>query len=249
MAVLKGGALTGDDLKAYQDAQAEMWRRQGTAATVVNQSPQGTASASRALTPSYGGSSGSYAGYSSGGGAGYGPVSVSTMPYTSYSATPLTINSQRDPNIEQTYGDVRRYREDLAGGTDRDAVNAIMRQRDVVSGLAKEIGQERALATGGVDSGAANQAATDVYSQGGRDISSLNAQLAAGGRQAQLAALGAQGSVASAGAADLAQKNNFALNTWEAQQSAEQARVKAINDAQQAQWSANLQLAALAFTG
>lgn len=194
----------------------------------------------------------SYSSYTStptSGGGGSSFVPQPPPSFASYNVTPLSINTSRDPGIEQTYGDVRKYREDLSAGTDRDAVNAIMRQRDVVSGLAKEVGQERALATGGAGSGAANQAVTDVYTQGGRDISGLNASLAAGGRQAQLAALGEQGNVASAGAADLAQKNNFALNTWQAQRQAEQARADSVNAAQQAQWSANLQLAALAFTG
>lgn len=173
--------------------------------------------------------------WSIGGGGGSGPS--------------LTVDAQRDANLDQTYNDYRDYRGKLAEGQDQDAVNALMRQRDITSGMATEAGQLRALTSGGPDSGVAEAARVSVLNQGQQAAGQLNANLVAGARSAQLQALSGQGNAASASAAALAQQQQQALQQWQAQQQAQIERARLAQDAQRNAWSQAMQLQSMMYTG
>lgn len=157
-----------------------------------------------------------------------------TQPYTQQ--PPLTITAERDPYIDSYMGkfDARAaqydaFRDDIAEGTDQDAVNAMMRERDLTSGMAREAFEDRALQTGGA-TGLASRARTKVLTEGAASASRTNAAMAASGRQAQLQAMaGATGAVqgganvAVAGNQALRQQQDFALNTWQTAREAAEA--------------------------
>lgn len=205
-------------------------------------------------TPTYGG----------GGGQGGG----GNMRYTAaqqaqaVAIPPLEISAQRDPNLdrymamfESNAGEYDTMRKELAEGTDQDAVNAMMRQRDLTSGMAKEAYEGRALASGG-DSGLANRARSQVLVSGARDASGLNANLAASSRQMQLNALqGKTGAIAGgAGVAGnsaqaLLGQQNHALNAWQAQRAAQQAANDSQMQREQMMWDRQMQLANMMYTG
>lgn len=56
------------------------------------------------------------------------------------SPPPAQQQTQRNPQLQAIQGDYQKYREGLAAGTDQDAINAMQRQRDLTSGMAKEAG-------------------------------------------------------------------------------------------------------------
>ncbi len=175
---------------------------------------------------------------------------------------PLNITGTRDPYIDSYMGkfdqqkaDYDKFRIDVAEGTDQDAVNAMMRERDMASGLAKEAGQSRALGTGG-DTGLAKRAETQVLLAGARNASRTSADMAATGRQAQLAALsGATGAVAGglgaaqAGNAALVSSQNFALDTWEASRAAAEADQRMIAARREQDWQQLMDLQNQQYTG
>lgn len=162
---------------------------------------------------------------------------------------PLAVSAERDRNLERLVGEAGSFRSSLAAGVDQDAVNALLRQRDIVSGMAKEAGQLRALSSGGPESGVTSQAITDVLQSGGRDLARLNADLAAGGRSAQLSALGAEVGAAGASAGQVNAAQNFALDTWRANQNVLADQARAENERRRTAWEQHMALSNLAYSG
>src|SRR5262245_6429837 len=74
------------------------------------------------------------------------PGGTRSVPYSSASQaqaltvddTPHEINVQQNPDIRRLLDDMRKYRGQLASGNDVDAINSMMRARDLASGMAKE---------------------------------------------------------------------------------------------------------------
>lgn len=146
-------------------------------------------------------------------------------PASSYSAPPLNIQTQQNPQLQALQGDYSKLRAGLAAGSDQDATNTLQRQRDLTSGMAQEAGQNAQFRMG-PGSGAQREATKGVYAQGAANLSGLNANLASDARNKQLNALNSQtGAAQGAAQVDQAQQN-FALNQWQAQQSASQAQAQ-----------------------
>lgn len=166
-----------------------------------------------------------------------------------YTPPPMTIEAQRDPYMDRYMtmmegraGIYDKFREELAEGTDRDAVNAMMRERDMTSGMAREAFEDRALQTGGA-TGLASRARTKVLTEGQASASRLSADMAASGRQAQLQALsGATSAIGQAGAmagqanAALRAEQDFSLNTWQAARQAAEADQRMIAQRREQDW-------------
>jgi hypothetical protein len=111
---------------------------------------------------------------------------------------PAVNQSDPHPQLQALMGDWANmgnewsnFRGELAAGKDRDAVNAMNRQRSLTSGVASEVGSN-ALQRLGSGSGVAEKLRGRALMSGASDASSLNADLAAGSRQAQLQALSGQ---------------------------------------------------------
>lgn len=132
----------------------------------------------------------------------------------------------RDPYLMQIFQANEAYRKQLAGNTDQDAINAMMRQRDVQSGIMNE--QLENAAARGLDpsSGASQYLQMRGADVGRREAAGLNAALTSQGRAMQMGALGQSGGLAGAAAGNLLGQQGYALDQWRAQQQAAQAQAQ-----------------------
>ncbi len=211
-----------------------------------------------------------------GGGSMPGGNSMPPMPTGGVSGGNLSISAPENPNLRNigqeysglqnkwgAYGNqLQKYGGELAANSDLAATQAMQRQRDALSGAAKEYGAE-ASARGIRGSGAAEQDLLNkVINPGQRGLAELNAGLANQGRQQQLgvlqqygSALGGEGGALGGklGAANSAanwqqQQQNFGLEQWKAQQNNALAQWQLQNQQQNQGWNQLMSLIG-AFSG
>jgi hypothetical protein len=131
----------------------------------------------------------------------------------------FTNTATRDPNLDQTYGDVRAYQQALGRNQDASAVAAMGRQRDLISGMSNEF-MGGAAGRGTFGTGAAALGQTRILNQGQRSLAETNSRLADSARSQQLGALNTQLGAANAGATNLLGQQNYNLSQWTAQNAA-----------------------------
>lgn len=147
----------------------------------------------------------------------------SNQPAVSYNPGQLSIQAGENPAMAGLIGEQAQARAGLAAGSDQDAVLAMQRQRDAMSGLAKEFG-ENAAERGISGSGAAEKALQKgVLEPGMQAMGALNAGLASDARAKQQAALGQQAGMVGQQAQLTQAQQQFGLSSWQAQQQAQQA--------------------------
>ncbi len=161
------------------------------------------------------------------GGGGSSSPSPSASPNSS-----LSVSAPEHPGLSSMPGNFKElqnkystYGSELAANNDLSATQAMQRQRDAMSGLAKEY-QTGASARGIRGTGAAEQDLINkVITPGQQQLAQLNAGLANSGRQQQFGALqgensalnGMQGATNNSAQWQQAQQN-MGLETWKAQQ-------------------------------
>lgn len=149
----------------------------------------------------------------SGGGGG-------SQPAIAYTPSEMNISAQQNPQLAALQGDAARLRGNLAANTDQDAVLAMQRQRDDISGMAKEFG-EGAAQRGLLGTGAAQQdLMKKVIEPGQQALAQTSAQMASEGRNRQLAALQGEAGMAGEQARLMQAQQNFGLQSWEARNAA-----------------------------
>lgn len=190
-----------------------------------------------------------------GGGGAYGvhnvsgPPGMGGAPGAGGSVPPApTFNSDvaRDPHLDDMYGAYGDYRSKLAAGNDTDAINAMQRNRDLMSGMMKEAGGNAAR-NGTFGTGVGAQMQSNIMTGGMKDLAGLNANLTSDARKQQLTALGGQTAAAQAQTNYLTGQQNYSLAQWTAQQQAQQSAAQMANQQQQNQW--NNQMALLGMMG
>ena len=151
----------------------------------------------------------------------------------------MNIKVQQDPTMAGILGEMKTAQQSLAAGTDIDAINAMQRQRDLLSGLSKELGVRAGARGFGPDSMMGQR---DLFRQGQRDISGLNANLASDARRQGRELLGQRaGAAGTQGQLTLGQQN-YALNQWQAQQQASMAQQQLADQQQQNNFNNQLSL-------
>jgi hypothetical protein len=148
------------------------------------------------------------------------------------SNTPLSLSAPENPRLTGMIGDFAgmkdqysQYGKDLASASDLSATQAMQRQRDAMSGMAKEY-ELGASARGIRGSGAAEQDLINkVIKPGQNSITQLNQDLANKGREQQFNTLGGEFNAlqgkqgASNSSANWQQsQQNLGLEAWKAQQ-------------------------------
>jgi len=162
-----------------------------------------------------------------------------TKPIQKQDLTPMNLRVQQDPAMAGVLREMEQAQQGLAAGNDIDAINAMQRQRDVLSGLSKELGVRAGSRGFGPDSMLGQRG---LFRQGQRDISGLNANLASDARKQGIGLLG-QRAGATAQQGQLTQgQQNFALNQWQAQQQANLAQQQMAETQQQNNFNNQLSL-------
>jgi len=163
-----------------------------------------------------------------------GPAFTNKEGQVSYTPPNFQSTAQRDPQLDAMY---QRYGQQdqayqgqinsLAAGNDRDAINAMQRQRDMLSGMQSEGAENSARRGLGPNTGAAQQTQNDLQQRGLQSMSGLNAGLASDARRQQLAALsgqtgvlGQQTGAAQASSAAMLGQQQQGLDQWRTQQQA-----------------------------
>jgi hypothetical protein len=132
----------------------------------------------------------------------------------------LSVSTQTNPQLDALIGDYQQYRGGLADATNLEGTQAMQRQRDAISGMAKEFG-ESAASRGLYGSGAAAQDLENRVLRPGMDsLGKLNADITSDARRQQLAALQGQGSMVGQQANVSLGQQQLGLDTWRAQQQA-----------------------------
>ena len=143
-----------------------------------------------------------------------------------YNAPPMNLQAQRDPQLQAMYEQYGTQRSQLAAGNDRDAINAMQRQRDLASGGMNEAASGAARRGLGANTGVSQFLQNQQSMQGQRNASGLNAAMTSDARSQQLSALAGQTGAAQASTSALQGQQNYALDQWKAQQSAAQAQAQ-----------------------
>jgi hypothetical protein len=136
---------------------------------------------------------------------------------------PMEMEVKRDPELQRIMGEMKDYRKNLSTGTDVDAINSMMRQRDAMSGIAKEFGAQASQMGAMPGSGASSLHMGRLFGQGQRDLSNLNAQNVSDARNKQMAALRDQAGVGGQMISGMQGQQNFLLDQWRAQRQAAEA--------------------------
>lgn len=172
-----------------------------------------------------GGDSGGFSGIGSTAYHGTGSSSGSSSGGNSYGYDPgqFTSNVQENPQLAALRGEYADYQKNLSGNQDADARLALARQREIASGTAKEGLQGARDAGFGKDSGLAQSFRRRALETGQMASASLNSGLTSDARRKQLDVM--QGRVGLEGTqAGITQgQQNFALQSWQANQQAAQA--------------------------
>lgn len=137
-----------------------------------------------------------------------------TGPVTTYTPTQLTNTAREDPRMAGLYGELSNYQGQVSQGADQDAVLAMQRQRDAMSGIAKEFGEvaaSRGLSGTGVESAGMRQILDP------RQLSALNAQGLSDARGRQQSLYDQRSGQAQAIAADQKNQQALGLEQWKAQ--------------------------------
>jgi hypothetical protein len=130
----------------------------------------------------------------------------------------FSLAAQKNPEFTALSNAYQQYRSGLAAGNDQDAQFAMQRQRDLMSGLAKEY-QGEASARGILNTGAAQQDMLNkIVNPGQQQLGQLNANLTSDARRQQLSALSGQAGVAGQQANFLQGQQQIGLEAWKAQQ-------------------------------
>lgn len=154
MAVLKDGALTGDDLARYQAAQAQM----GGGVVHVVPTGGGSSTMGAQIRSSFGGS---------------GTPSYSTQAAALRSPDDITTETQVNPGQADALNRAKNYESSVAAGTNEETTRELSRARDEISvGLKRE--GNAAMARGADPSLFRNRA----LASGARDLSNLQGRLA-----------------------------------------------------------------------
>ena len=141
----------------------------------------------------------------------------------SYVPTPFQSNVQTNPQIDALMGEMEGFQKNLSAGTDRDATNAMQRQRDLASGQMKEFG---AMAGGrgvGPGSGAFALLQRRGLDNSNRNLMGLNAQMAGDARNKQMQMFSQRSGTALGQAGVTLGQQQYGLSQWQAQQQAAQA--------------------------
>ena len=161
---------------------------------------------------------------SSGGGFNFGAggsASGSGNPAVTYNPESFSVSSQENPQLAALLGDMKSYRGQLAGNTDQEATQALQRQRDLTSGMAKEFGQE-AASRGIYGSGAASQDMNNrLLEPATQSMGQLNAALTSDARKQQRDAMGQEAGAIGQQAGITQAQQNFGLNSWQARSQAQ----------------------------
>lgn len=153
---------------------------------------------------------------------------------------PMPQNTQRNPQLAALQDEYANYRKNLSAGTDQDAVNALARNRDLTSGMAKEAGDAGMFRAGA--GGVAAELSGRVFSRGQAQAGQLNADMAADARRLQLNALQGQTGAASAEASANLGQQHHALNQWQAYQNAQQSNAQMFMNQQNQQVGTLMQM-------
>lgn len=217
-------------------------------------SPQGTALPSltdmfKGLGLSGGGFTGpmpSRASTMGGGGAGAGSntnIKASTSP--GLGAGQFNVNSQLNPQLQAMAGKYSQFGSQLAQGSDQDAILAMQRQRDLLSGMAKEF-EGQASQQGILGSGAAQQELLNkIVNPGQAQIQQLNANLTSDARNKQFQALSGEAGLTGQQAGWQQAQQQLGLDAWKAQQQNEIARAQVQASMQNQQMNQMLSLVGL----
>lgn len=142
---------------------------------------------------------------------------------SSYQPASFTSTTSENPQLAALRGEMSQYQQGLASGQDTDARNAMGRQRDVASGYAKEgLGQAQDRGFGS-DTGVAQKYRMNALNQGQQASAGLNAALTSDARKRQLDVLQGRAGLEATQAGITQGQQNFALNTFQANQQAQQA--------------------------
>jgi hypothetical protein len=163
-----------------------------------------------------------FGGGGGGGASGSGPGGIGGL----YATNTMNSSTQQDPALAGLAGEMKSYQDSLAAGNDRDAVNALQRQRDMASGQMKEfqaIGGRRGMGPG---SGASNLLVRRGLDEAGRQQTGLNAQLTSDARRQQGSMLGQRGQFELGTAGVNLGQQQFGLAQWQAQQQAQLAQAQ-----------------------
>ncbi len=139
---------------------------------------------------------------------------------------PINISTQENPQINALLGEMGDWRKSLAAGNDRDATNAMQRQRDLASGQMKEFGAMAAARGAGRGSGASNLMLRRGMDASNRNLAGLNADLTSDARRQYGNALGQAGSLAVGQAGVTLGQQQFGLSAWNSQQNAAHANAQ-----------------------
>lgn len=168
------------------------------------------------------------------------PSSNGSIPQGQFSLT-----ASQNPQLAALAGDYQTYQGKLAAGSDKDATLAMQRQRDAMSGMAKEFGEGFAQ-QGTLGSGAAQQALMEkIVNPGQASLGQLNAGMASDARAKQLQVLGGRGQIAGQQAAFQQSQQQLGLDAWKAQQQNEISRAQTQAMAQNQQMNQMLSLVGL----
>ena len=147
---------------------------------------------------------------------------------------PYNSSVQQNPQANKVMQNTEAYRQSLAAGNDQDAINAMQRNRDLASGLYKEV-SAGALGRGQTESSAGLTAQRQLIA-GQQAAGQTNAALTSDARRQQAGLLGQQGNLAIGQAGVTLGQQNYQLQQWQAQQQAAQAAAQLAAMQQQQQY-------------
>lgn len=165
-----------------------------------------------------------------------------TQPIKPQNLTPMNINVQQNPAMEGILGEMKQQQAGLAAGNDIDATNALMRQRDMASGMMKEYGAMAGRRGFGPSSGMADIGRSRLMGQFSRNATGMNAGLASDARRQQREMLGQRAGTTAQQAAITQGQQNFALNQWQAQNGMALQAQQAADQQQQNNFNNQMQL-------
>lgn len=187
--------------------------------------PQQAALSSPSGVSAYGGGPmESYSSSSSSGSAGLGSAISGLLgqattpqgPAASYSPSTFTSSAGQNPQLAALQQDAATMQSQLAGNTDLEATQAMQRERDATSGMAKEFGAD--LASRGIlGSGAGVQDLQNrIIEPGAQRMTQANVALTNAGRDKQMAALSQRQGLTQDQIAQQQAQQQFGLSAWQA---------------------------------
>lgn len=178
------------------------------------------------------------------GGSGSGSSSSSN-----YTPGTFTSDVQENPQFGALRQDWKSYQDNLGTNSDIDARNAMARQRDYASGMAKE-GLQGAVDRGfGSDTGIAQKFRRTALESGQRASAELNTGLTSDARKKQLDALSGRTGLEGMASQSMLGQQNFGLESWKANQQAAQAAAQLAAMQQQNNFNNQYKLMSSFYTG